>query len=749
MRWRKYLRRICFAGLVLSLSLAAPSYAKTPGVHGLSEPSQEDLRGLVNLLENPQKREDFVTNLKNLIQMRKAAEEKKAGKKEGEPATKQNRLPAIERLFVGIEAFCRAIMNDLVKTANFVAQTPAALGKLRAFLSEPENWSGLLKLFANTAGGVLIALIVGFLLSKYVGATWDRKPGHASFLGSFFRRFFYHVVPFAAFVGSFAFLSGLWPAFPRGDALIFTLAMILFLYRTIWGTARLLLSPDEADVRVLPLKDENANYWWIWVKRFLNFTTFYFLITRPLLILGVPDRPYLVLRALLLIAFPLMTSVFILQLARDSRARYRLSETDMGPPRLLFRRLLDVALRYWALFALAYVWTIFGFLIFRYNEGSLYILSSTLTSALLFVVLALLIEGVHRIFGKLFDLNETVKERFPGLEEKTNRYIHIARKGFEFIIVIAAMVAIAHIWGIPIWGFVTSRVGSLLILRAIAILITFGVVVIIIETSQFAHDYLLQERRGKKKRAVSQKEKTLVPMINTAVKIAVGFIGGIVILEQLGVNTTPILAGAGIVGLAVGFGSQTLVKDLINGLFILFEESIRVGDVVVLGDKGGIVEAVGLRTIKMRDLAGNVHVIPNSAIDKVINMTKTYSRYVFDVGVAYREDVDEVMAVLREIGADMQNDSAYGLDILEPLEILGVDRFEDSAVIIRARITTKPLRQWAVGREFNRRMKKTFDRRGIEIPFPHRTVYMGEPKEGSAPSLSVQLQQPLGNGKKD
>jgi small conductance mechanosensitive channel len=165
-----------------------------------------------------------------------------------------------------------------------------------------------------------------------------------------------------------------------------------------------------------------------------------------------------------------------------------------------------------------------------------------------------------------------------------------------------------------------------------------------------------------------------------------------------------------------------------------------VGDVAVFGDKGGLVEAVGLRTVTLRDLAGSVHVIPNSSIETVTNMTKGYSRYVFDVGVAYREDVDEVMEVLREIGVEMQNDPEYGKDILEPLEILGVDQFADSAVIIKARITTKPIRQWAVGREFNRRMKKAFDRRGIEIPFPHRTIYMGEPKEGPAPALQINVQ---------
>jgi small conductance mechanosensitive channel len=229
-------------------------------------------------------------------------------------------------------------------------------------------------------------------------------------------------------------------------------------------------------------------------------------------------------------------------------------------------------------------------------------------------------------------------------------------------------------------------------------------------------------------------------MINTAVKIAAGFIGGVVVLDQLGVNINPVLAGAGIVGLAVGFGSQTLVKDLINGLFILFEESARVGDWAEAGNKSGHVEAIGLRTMRLRDLHGNVHVVPNSTIDTVTNLTKEFSRYVLDVGVAYKEDVDEVIGIMKEIGEEMKNDPDYGEDMLEPLEIFGLDRFEDSAVVIRARLITRPFRQWALGREFNRRLKKVFDQRGIEIPFPHQTVYMGEPKEGLAPPLQVQLQ---------
>jgi small-conductance mechanosensitive channel len=211
----------------------------------------------------------------------------------------------------------------------------------------------------------------------------------------------------------------------------------------------------------------------------------------------------------------------------------------------------------------------------------------------------------------------------------------------------------------------------------------------------------------------------------------------------VGINITPILAGVGILGLAVGFGAQTLVKDIINGLFILVEDSISVGDVVNIRNTGGLVEAVNLRTIRLRDLQGSVHIIPNSQVEMITNMTKDYSYYVLDVGIAYREDTDEVVAALQEIDTEMRADPAFAPDMLEPIEILGVERFADSAVVIRARLKTKPIRQWTVGREFNRRMKKLFDARGIEIPFPHHTIYWGEPKRGAVapPQLHIDNQE--------
>ena len=232
---------------------------------------------------------------------------------------------------------------------------------------------------------------------------------------------------------------------------------------------------------------------------------------------------------------------------------------------------------------------------------------------------------------------------------------------------------------------------------------------------------------------------TLTGIIRTVAVVFVVLAGSMMVLAEIGIDVAPILATAGIGGLAVGFGAQSLVKDVISGFFLLIEDQVRVGDVIQVDGRGGQVEKITLRTIQLRDLAGNVHVIPNGSVNVVMNMTKDYSRYVFDVGVAYREDPDEVFETLRQIGEEMQNDSRYGASILEPLEILGVDSFGDSAIIIKARIKTLPIKQWEVGREFNRRMKKRFDERGIEIPFPHVTLYPGQDKRGDAPPLRIRM----------
>jgi small conductance mechanosensitive channel len=224
--------------------------------------------------------------------------------------------------------------------------------------------------------------------------------------------------------------------------------------------------------------------------------------------------------------------------------------------------------------------------------------------------------------------------------------------------------------------------------------------------------------------------RTLGRLGRNAVTVVIAGVAVLMVLQELRLDIMPILTGAGIVGLAVGFGAQTLVRDVISGFFLILEDQVRVGDVAVVNGTGGVVEAINLRTIVLRDLEGVVHTVPNGSIETLANRTRDYSYYVVDVGVAYKEDTDEVVSVLQEVGDELARDPAYAADILAPLEVLGVDDFADSQVTIKTRIKTLPLKQWTVGRELRRRVKKAFDARSIEIPFPHLSVYFGE---GSRP----------------
>ncbi len=268
------------------------------------------------------------------------------------------------------------------------------------------------------------------------------------------------------------------------------------------------------------------------------------------------------------------------------------------------------------------------------------------------------------------------------------------------------------------WGLahVPNLVRALLIPIVAYFLVRAGVS-LIRRMERFADDgddTLLSERE---KRA-----KTLVRILTQTVRVSVWTLALVLVLAELGVDIKPILAGAGIVGLAVGFGAQTLVKDLITGFFLLLENQIRVNDVVSAGGVSGLVEEINLRTTVLRDVSGNVHIIPNGSITTVTNMTREWARAVLDIGVAYESDVDECMAVLRRVAAAMADDPAWKPLLVGPFEFPGIERFEESAVVLRIMVQTRPIEQWNVMRELRRRVKTAFQEAGISIPYPHRTV---------------------------
>lgn len=228
------------------------------------------------------------------------------------------------------------------------------------------------------------------------------------------------------------------------------------------------------------------------------------------------------------------------------------------------------------------------------------------------------------------------------------------------------------------------------------------------------------------RRAREQRAKTMGSLLASVATGSIVIVVALTILDILLENIGPILASFGIIGLAFSFGAQTLVKDVISGAFILMEGQFGIGDVVRINNTSGMVERITLRTTALRDSEGIVHIIPNGSIAAVSNMTKAWSRAVLDIGVAYRENVDRVIDVLRDLLQEFQHDPAWSDVLLDEPQVVGVNALADSAVIIRCQVKTLPLKQWDVARELRRRIKNRFDRDGIEIPFPHTTLYWGD-----------------------
>lgn len=331
----------------------------------------------------------------------------------------------------------------------------------------------------------------------------------------------------------------------------------------------------------------------------------------------------------------------------------------------------------------------------------------------------------------LFFLVRIATRRFGNWTGRLRRKFGIEGRRFAFYtrmlryagyIMILALLAysLARIWNATTFGFLQTDLSLQIFSGVLNVLLisVLGIVLWEAVNGMIEHALRRADERG------AARVKTLLPLVRTVLFFLLAGIFALLLLSEIGVNIVPFMAGAGVLGIAIGFGAQTMVKDFLSGFTIILEDLIQVGDVVRLGGHSGAVEKITIRKVQLRDFAGTVYTIPFSAITTVENLTKDFSFYVFDVGVSYNEDPDRVMEVLRTVDEELRADPDFSELILEPLEIVGVDRFGESAIVVKARIKTKPLKQWPVGRAFNRRMKLAFDAQGIEMPFPHRTVYV-------------------------
>ncbi|HPQ50315.1 MAG TPA: mechanosensitive ion channel [Alphaproteobacteria bacterium] len=327
--------------------------------------------------------------------------------------------------------------------------------------------------------------------------------------------------------------------------------------------------------------------------------------------------------------------------------------------------------------------------------------------------------GVRQMSRKILKIVDRFSQKIGVRLSRFNVYTKILQVILKVFICGIAVYTLGKIWSIGVLGrfFESEQLREFLGTTFTVLFVAFFAAVVWEAVGVYL-SYVFKQADDRNQTRV----KTLLPILRNAILIVFAILFGLVLMSEIGINVTPLLAGAGVVGVAIGFGAQTMVKDFLSGFTIILEDLIRVGDVASVGGCTGLVEKITLRKVQMRDMAGTVYTIPFSEITTVQNLTKDFSYYVMDIGVTYHVDTDRVVEVLRQVDEDLRADSEYTDFILEPIEILGVDQFADSAVVVKARIKTRPIKQWFVGREFNRRMKHAFDRAGIEIPFPQRTV---------------------------
>ncbi|MDP1618230.1 mechanosensitive ion channel family protein [Phenylobacterium sp.] len=322
---------------------------------------------------------------------------------------------------------------------------------------------------------------------------------------------------------------------------------------------------------------------------------------------------------------------------------------------------------------------------------------------------------------------------------RTRRVTQVTWAAFETGLVLAAFFALAAIWGFDILGWLTAGLGQRVVESVIRIAILAVATFAAAELATLLVNRLLARMAARKEAGVRRTAQlnTIGPLLHGVARGVIIIMGLMMILAEVGLEIGPLLAGAGVIGLAIGFGAQTLVKDFLTGIFLISEDIVAVGDVVEISGSSGVVEQMTIRTIRLRALDGTLHVLPYGEAQIIHNMTKVFSYHVIELGVSYESDIDKAFEVMAQVVEEMRADPDLSPRILEPLEVMDVSELADSGVVLRARIKTPPGAQWGVGRAFNRRIKAAWDAAGVEIPYPHMHLVM--------PQLAPSTPQPDDN----
>ena len=700
----------------LAAAVAAGATADKPAQPPTPAADPAQAKELIKTLNDPAARQKLIDQLTLLTQQQQAQKQEEAD-------------PIGTRILKFLSAEVAQAGEEFGALGHSFRGLPAAERWLERQMADPArraHWVDLAGSLATVLAGGAAVFLVAFLAIRGPRRSLERRrpTGTASKLLFGVLRLVLRLIP----IGLFGFV-GYTLLSIDGPPAVVNLATLTIINATmlvlgVIAISRFLLAPRTPALRLVPFGDRAARFlhrWISWIGAIVAFGCFGI---SALVVLGMPRvAAHAALKLVGLSILVIVVSLVIVDRKEVARwIRGRDADHPKGPPAFfsLRKRVAEV----WHLLAIAYLVATFAVWAFDINGGFDFILHATLVSIAIVAVARFALMAVeHAVMGGR-NLTHGTSGRYPRLRERADIYLPIVRATSAVIVWLIAIVALFDIWGLDAVGWITGPDGRALLARIFSIafivisaLIAWEFVSAVIET------YLVGAVVDGSPVQRSQRVRTLLPLLRNAFLIFLIVVVVLIVLSEIGLNIAPLLAGAGVVGLAIGFGAQTLVKDVITGVFILFENTIAVGDVVDLGGgHSGLVEHFSIRTIKLRDSNGGVHTVPFSNVTSVNNMTKDFAYYMFNIRVDYAVDSDRVVEVVTALGAELQEDAAYKDLILAPIEIIGLDSFGPDAAVLQARFKTQPIKQWSVGREFNRRMKKRFAELGIPLSFPQNMV---------------------------
>lgn len=532
------------------------------------------------------------------------------------------------------------------------------------------------------------------------------------------------LVPIALFalVGNFLLGTDLGEP-PLNRLAIVAVVQAYVAVRIVLAVAALLVSPASPRLRLLQVSDWAASFLTRWIRRITVVALVGYGIAEVGLLFGMYRTAYETLLKLFALVVHVCLVVAVLQAREPVARRIHARHNARGPWAMTLNRLSEG----WHLVAIFYIVALWLVWAIELRNGYVRLIRFFLITAGVLIGSRLLAIVILGGFDRL-RIGPDVAARHPGIEARLNAYYPFVRALLMTVIGMFTLVAMIEAWGFGIVGWLQyTGLGSRSVSAILLIGVTVLLAVLVWEGANAGIEMHLVKLGQQAQLARAGRLRTLLPMLRTVLLVTIVLVVALMTLSELGVNIAPLLAGAGVVGIAVGFGSQKLVQDLITGLFLLLENAMQVGDVVTLGGLSGTVEALSIRTIRLRALDGSIHIIPFSAVTTVTNQTRDYGYAVLDVSVGLNEEPGRVIEVLKGVAEEMRSDAKWANILLEPLDIMGVERFIDTAWVLRARVKTQPASRWAVGRELNRRIKMKFDELAIESPFTSYRVLSAPP----------------------